>query len=359
MFNDVHIKRPCFLSSACNLHLIIPKLARKIDSIYHLYKYLIRILQEGTMGRYLIRRLLLLIPVTIGVVTVAFLLMHISPGDPALAYLGNRATPKAVAALHHKWGLDTPLWQQYCSFIVGLATGHLGDSLYFKTPITTLLATRIPLTLLLMFMSAIIALVISVPLAVLASLHEDGIADLIVRFLNALAQGMPQFWVGTMLIVYLSVDAGLFPVGGYGDTIGQHFWSLVLPSITVAIGITPILVKSLRSSMLDALSSQYVEYARTKGVDNHSILFKYVLRNACISGVSVFGISVGSLAGGSLIVENIFALPGMGATMMKAILTRDYPVVQVCTVIFAVIVVIVYLLTDIAYSIIDPRVRLQ
>lgn len=311
------------------------------------------------MARYLGKRLLLLIPVIFGVVTVAFLLMHITPGDPAVSYLGDRATPKAVAALHHQWGLDKPLIQQYFSFIGELLTGNLGDSLYFKTSIAGLLAKRIPLTLGLMILAAIIALAISVPLAMLAATHENGSSDWIVRILNAAAQGMPQFWVGTMLIIYLAVNAGLFPVGGYGDSLIEHLWSLILPATTVALSLAPTLIKSLRSSLIDVLDSQYVEFAQSKGLKTKNILIQYVLRNGCLSGISVFGINVGALAGGSLVVENVFALPGMGATMMKAILTRDYPVVQVCAVVFAVIVVLVYLLTDIAYSAVDPRVRLQ
>lgn len=311
------------------------------------------------MGRYIGKRLLLLIPVVFGVVTVAFFLMHVTPGDPALSYLGDRATPKAIASLHHQWGLDKPLAVQYFSFLKNVVTGNFGESLYFRTPIITLLASRIPLTLGLMLMAAIMALVLSVPLAMMAALHENRIADWIVRLFNALAQGMPQFWVGTMLIIYLAVDVGLFPVGGYGDTFLEHLWSLVLPSFAVALSIVPTLVKSLRSSIIDALGSEYVEYATSKGLNRRRILTGYVLRNGCISGISVFGINIGSLAGGSLVVENVFALPGMGATMMQAILTRDFPVVQICTLVFAIIVVAVYLLTDIAYSLVDPRVRLQ
>ena len=311
------------------------------------------------MARYIGKRLLLLIPVVFGVVTVAFFLMHVTPGDPALSYLGDRATPKAIASLHHKWGLDKPLALQYFSFLKNVVTGNFGESLYFHTPITTLLAARVPLTLGLMLMAAVMALVMSVPLAMLAALHENKVADWVVRLLNALAQGMPQFWVGTMLIIYLAVDAGLFPVGGYGDTFVEHLWSLVLPAFAVALSIVPTLVKSLRSSIIDALGSEYVEYATSKGLNRRSIMTGYVLRNGCISGISVFGINVGSLAGGSLVVENVFALPGMGATMMQGILTRDFPVVQICTLVFAIIVVVVYLLTDIAYSLVDPRVRLQ
>ncbi|MCH9275089.1 ABC transporter permease [Bifidobacterium amazonense] len=241
----------------------------------------------------------------------------------------------------------------------GLFTGDFGQSLHFHTPISTLLGQRIPLTLLLMLFSAVLAAAISVPLAMIASTHENGVADWIVRIVNALAQGMPQFWVGTMLIIYLSVNAGIFPVGGYGSTTGEHFVSLVLPSLTVSLTLIPTMVKSLRSSLIDALNSEYVNFAKSKGLSERRMLIRYVLKNGSVSGISVFGINVGALAGGSLIVENVFALPGMGATMMQGVLTRDFPVVQVCTLVFAIIVVLVYLLTDIAYSLVDPRVRLS
>jgi peptide/nickel transport system permease protein len=311
------------------------------------------------MRAYIGKRLLLLIPVALGVVTAAFLLMHVTPGDPALTYLGNHATPAAVRALRHEWGLDQPLWRQYFSFLGGLFRGDLGTSLYYKTPNTTLIAQRLPLTLLLMVMATIMSVIISVPLGILAAVKKNSIADETIRVFNAVAQGMPAFWLGTMLIIFLALQAGLFPVGGYGDTWPQHIYSLILPAFSVAISIVPVLVKSLRSSMIDALQSEYVAFGTSKGLRRATVLTRYALRNGSISGISVLGINVGYLAGGTLVVENVFALPGMGAAMMQGILNRDFPVVQISALVFAALVVLVYLLTDIVYSLLDPRVRLS
>jgi peptide/nickel transport system permease protein len=192
----------------------------------------------------------------------------------------------------------------------------------------------------------------------LAALKKNGLVDEGIRIFNALAQGMPAFWIGSMLIMLLALRAGLFPVGGYGSSFSEHLRSLVLPSFSVSLMIVPTLVKSLRSSMIETLSAEFVAFGRSKGLRQMTVLLKYALRNGSISGVSILGINVGTLAGGSLVIENVFALPGMGTAMMQGILNRDFPVVQISTLIFAAIVIIVYLLTDVAYALLDPRVRL-
>lgn len=310
------------------------------------------------MLSYLGRRLLLLVLVALGVVTLTFLLMHITPGDPALTYLGNRATPRTLAALRHSWGLDRPLWRQYVDFLGGLVSGDLGSSLIYRIPNTRLIAERLPVTLLLLLISTLFSIVIAVPLGLWAAVKKNGPVDEGVRVFNALAQGMPAFWIGSMLIVFLALRARMFPVGGYGTTFAEHLQSLVLPSFSVALMIAPTLVRSLRASLIEVLSSEFVAFGRSKGLGRTAVLVRYALRNGSISGVSVLGINVGVLAGGSLVVENVFALPGMGTAMMQAILNRDFPVVQVCTLVFAAIVVLVYLLTDLTYAVLDPRVRL-
>jgi peptide/nickel transport system permease protein len=307
---------------------------------------------------YLGRRLLLLVLVALGVVTLAFLLMHITPGDPAQTYLGNHATPQALKALRHSWGLDRSLWRQYLDFVGGLFTGDLGSSLFYRTPNTTLIAQRLPVTVILMLISTLFSVAIAVPLGLWSAVKKNGPVDEGVRVFNAFAQGMPVFWIGSMLIVFLALQARVFPVGGYGKTFPEHIHSLILPSFAVALMIAPTLVRSLRSSLIDALSSEFVAFGRSKGLSRYTVLMRYVLRNGSISGVSILGINVGALAGGSLVVENVFALPGMGTAMMQGILNRDFPVVQVSTLVFAAIVILVYLLTDLAYALLDPRVRL-
>jgi peptide/nickel transport system permease protein len=311
------------------------------------------------MARFLIRRLLLLVPVVLGVATLTFLLMHLSPGDPARTYLGDRATPAAIAALRHQWGLDQPLWRQYLTFMGELAVGNLGQSMFFQHSILGLLWIRLPPTLWLMALATLFSIVIAVPLSVWMAVSRGGAVDTGIRSFNAIAHGTPLFFTGAVLIATFSLHFRWFPVAGYEKTFLEHIASLVLPSISVALVIVPFLIRGLRGALVDALNSEYVNFAKAKGLSRRSIWLDYALRNAAISGISILGIQVGYLAGGSLVIENVFAIPGMGTFLMTGILNRDFPVVQASALVFALLVVFVYLLTDIAYGLFDPRVRLQ
>lgn len=311
------------------------------------------------MLRFLVRRILLLIPVVVGVATLTFMLMHMAPGDPARTYLGDRASPAALAALRHQWGLDQPLWRQYLNFMGGLAVGNLGRSMFFHYSILSLLAIRLPPTLLLMSMATVFSILISVPLATWMAVSRGGAVDGTVRGFNSVAQGTPLFFTGAVLIAIFSLHLHWFPVAGYGHSFVQHIVSLVLPSISVALVIVPFLIRGLRGALIDALSSEYVNFAKSKGLDRRSIWLHYALRNAAIPAISILGIQVGYLAGGSLVIENVFAIPGMGTFLMKGILNRDFPVVQASALVFALLVIFVYLLTDVAYGLVDPRVRVK
>lgn len=311
------------------------------------------------MGRWLIRRLLLAIPVVWGVVTISFILMHLAPGDPARTALGEKAGPAAIAALRHQWGLDKPLPAQYGTYLVQLAHGDLGQSLYFHTSITSLMAQRLPVTLVLIVMSALIASLISVPLASRSAAKPNGPVSNGVRGFNALIQGAPTFFIGSMLILFLGVRLAVFPAGGYPEGIVQRAWALVLPALAIALSIVPLLVRGLRAAMIESLGSEYVSFARSKGLSDGVVNRRYVLRNAGISGVSILGIQVGALASGALVVEQVFAIPGMGSMLMTGILNRDYSLVQACTLVFGLLVVVVYLVTDLIYARLDPRARLS
>jgi peptide/nickel transport system permease protein len=310
------------------------------------------------LGKYLLKRLLYLVPVIIGVVTVSFVIIHLVPGDPVRTYLGEHATPANTAALRHAWGLDRPLISQYFHFWTGLFTGDLGMSQYFRAPVFELIRLRLPVTLLLMLFATIFAIAIAVPLAFLSARHPNGVADVIVRVLNAVLQGMPTFWLGTILVLLFSLKFHWFPSSGYGTTPAQHIYYLILPSVTVALFIVPLLIKSLRESIINILPSEYVAFGYAKGLSKGSVERDYVLRNGSMSAIGILGIQVGGLAGGSLVVENVFAIPGMGSLMMNAIMNRDFPVVQTVTFFFSLIVVLVFVLTDLAYAWLDPRVRL-
>ena len=302
------------------------------------------------MIKFIAKRLLMLIPTVLGCATLTFFLMKLTPGDPALQSLGPKASPEALAALRHSWGLDQPLFIQYVRFLGQLATGNLGTSFAWKVPISSLIATRLPVTVLIMVLSAIFSVALALPTSMWVSRSDTRAAHGTMRVVTAIAQGMPTFFVGAMLMQVFAISLGWFPVGGYSG-----IYSLVLPAFTVSIAIAPILTRSLVTSLRESIDSEYVSFAIAKGLPTRRVMTHYALRNGSISGISVLGIQIGYLVGGTLVVENVFAVPGMGQLLMSSVLKRDFPVVQSSTVIFGIVVVLVYLLTDIAYGLLDPR----
>ncbi|HEY7275928.1 MAG TPA: ABC transporter permease [Trebonia sp.] len=311
------------------------------------------------MGRmsFVFQRLALLVPTAIGVTIITFFMVHLIPGDPAVTVLGEHATPTTVALLHHQWGLDKPLAEQYWLFIDRLVHGDLGQSLYYTVPVWGLITSRLPATLWLLCYAAVIAIVISVPLSVLAASRKDAVRDHFVRVVPLLGLGLPAFWFGLILQTWLGTKLRLFPVTGYGQGFFGHVHTMFLPSLTVAIALCPVLIRSLRASMLNVLGADFITTARAKGVPAPRLLVRHVLRNAVIPAVTVLGINIGYLIGGTLIVEQVFAVPGIGSLMIGGILQRDFPVVQGVALVFGVLVVLVNLLTDVAYAALDPRVR--
>jgi peptide/nickel transport system permease protein len=311
------------------------------------------------MGRlsFLLHRLLLLVPVAVGVTVVVFFMIHLIPGDPARTILGIHATPKAIAILHQQWGLNRPLVSQYWLFMDRLGHGNLGTSLYYGTSVGGLIATRLPVTLWLIGYTIVLTVVISVPLATLAASRKDGVRDQLVRAVPLLGLGMPPFWVGLMLQYLLAVSLHAFPVTGYGSGFSGHLQSMFLPALTVTVGLCPVVIRALRASMLEVLTADYITTARSKGVAGLRLLVRHVLRNAVIPAITVLGVNIAWVIGGAVIVEDVFALPGIGGLMVQSIFARDFPVVQGVTLVFAVLVVLVNLLTDTSYAVLDPRVR--
>jgi peptide/nickel transport system permease protein len=299
-----------------------------------------------------------LVPIALGVTILVFFLIHLVPGDPARTILGNQATDARVAALRHSWGLDRPLPAQYEKFMGRIVQGDLGDSLFYGVSAGRLVVDRLPVTLWLIGYGALLSILIAVPLAALAATHRDRIPDHIVRAVPLVGLGFPPFWVGIVLLLVFALHLGrLFPVGGYGSGVLGHLHSMFLPSLTVAFGIAPILIRSLRASLLEVLESDYVTTARAKGIPERRVLVRHGLRNAVISTVSVLGVNIGFLVGGTLVIEQVYALPGIGQLMINSIFQRDFPVVQAVTLVFSVMVVLVYLLTDVVHALLDPRVR--
>jgi peptide/nickel transport system permease protein len=311
------------------------------------------------MGRmtFVIRRLLLLVPTAVGVTIIAFFMIHLIPGNPAQTILGIHATPRGITILDRQWGLNRPLASQYWLFMDRLVHGNLGQSLFYGVPVGGLITSHLPPTLWLICYAAVIAIVISVPLAMIAASRKDGIRDHIVRTVPLLGLGMPAFWLALILQTTLAVRLRLFPVTGYGTGITGHLQSMFLPSLTVALALCPVVIRSLRASMLNVLGSDYITTARAKGVPGLRLFVRHVLRNAVIPAVTVLGINIGFLIGGTLIVEAVFAIPGLGNLMINSIFDRDFPVVQGVALVFGIMVVLVNLLTDVAYATLDPRVR--
>jgi peptide/nickel transport system permease protein len=306
---------------------------------------------------FVAQRLLMLVPVAVGVTIVVFFMIHLIPGDPARTILGIHATPQRIAILHKEWGLDRPLISQYWLFMDRLVHGNLGQSLFYGGPAASIILGRIPPTLWLIVYAGVLAVVISVPLAMIAATRKDAIRDHVVRTIPLLGLGMPPFWVGILLVNALAIRVHAFPVSGYGSGFFGHLHSMFLPALTVAIALAPVVIRALRASMLNVLGAEYITTARSKGVPPARLFMRHVLRNAVIPAVTVLGINIGFLVGGTVIIENIFAIPGIGQLMLNSIFQRDFSVVQGVTLVFGVLVVLVNLLADLSYAALDPRVR--
>lgn len=299
------------------------------------------------------------IPVIFGVAIVTFLLLRLIPGDPARVLLGIHASPSAVASLHARLGLNQPIYQQLWSYLTGLLQGRTGVSIYYHVPVSSLIASHAAVTASLVAVATLFSVIITVPLAALAAARRDRPADHAVRLLSVVGLGMPSFFFGIILIIVFSVDLHWFAVGGWGVSFSDHLRSLVLPGLTAAIAIVPILIRSLRVGMLEVIESDFVATARAKGLRGSRVLYGHVARNALIPTLTLLGINIAYLIGGTVVIERVFNLNGLGNLMLSAIGVRDFPVVQGVTIVYAIAVVLVNLLTDLTAARLDPRIRLR
>ena len=306
---------------------------------------------------YLLRRLAQLVPTLLFIAVVVFLLVRLLPGAPASAMLGDRARDADVARINHDLGLDKPLAIQFLYFLKAVATGDLGTSITLKLPVTTLIAQRVPVTLLLTAMSAVIAVVLALPLAFLSALRRGKEADVVIRGVFQVGLSMPVFYLGLVLLTVFGARLGWFPVGGYGTGLADHLYHLFLPALTLALSLSAVLMRNLRAAIIAVVGAEYVDFARAKGLRARTVMLRHVLRNALISTVTLFGLSVGTLLGGAVVTETVFAIPGAGRLMIDSIYGRDYPVVQGMTLALAVLVSVTFLLTDILQASLDPRVK--
>lgn len=309
------------------------------------------------MTNYILKRLALMVPVAFGITLAVFLLVRMIPGDPARVILGIHYTPQLLAALHAKLGLNRSLGMQYLIYLRNLAHGDLGHSYFYGQPISQLVLERAIPTLMLMAYSTILSLVISIPTGIIAAVRRNTGADHAVRVAATVGIGLPSYWTGFVLILCFAVIVPIFPVGGYGKTMGQHLAGLFLPSLAIALNIAPLVLRSLRSSLMEALTSGFIDTARAKGLPRRVVLLGHALRVAVLPALNVLGLNIGYLVGSTVIIENVFAIPGLGQLMLSAIDTRDYPTVQAVTLVFGIVVVLIYLATDLVQLVLDPRAR--
>lgn len=300
-------------------------------------------------------RLLQAVPTVVGVTLLTFLLVHLIPGDPARTVLGPRASPQALAALRAQWHLNRPLPEQYWNYLSGLLHGDLGQSLFYRGGSGSIISSFIAPTVWLIVYSALLSVLISVPLAAFAAIKRGRGFDHTVRVACQVGLGMPQPWLGLLFILFFALDLNLFPVGGFGTGLGAHVSAMFLPSLTIAISIAPILIRGLRAELLEVLGSDYVTTARSKGLRESRVLVRHALRNAVISAVTVLGLNIAWLVSGTVVVELVFNIPGLGTLLVNSILRRDFPLVQGLTLVFALMVIAVNLLTDLARTFLDPR----
>jgi len=303
------------------------------------------------MKRFLLQRLLLFFPTLLGVVTVVFLLVHVVPGDPVEAMLGETASSADKATLRQELGLDQPLWTQYRRFLAGLALGDLGRSLYERGTVTELILTRLPATLELTVAAMGIALLLAFPLGILAAAKSHSWIDRFSLLFSLLGLAMPNFWLGPLLMIVFSIELGWLPVSGRGG-----FTHLILPSLTLGTAMAAILTRMIRSSLLDVIHENYIQTARAKGLSERRVWLKHALRNSLLSVITILGLQFGALLAGSIIAESIFSWPGIGRLTLQAIQTRDYPLVEGCVLLIAISYLAVNLITDILYRVVDPRI---
>ncbi len=308
---------------------------------------------------YILRRLLQMIPVLLGITLLAFLFMKLLPGDPVMIMTGGKASPETVAAFRLRYGLDKPVPVQYGVFILNALRGDLGTSLTQKAPVTDIIFQRLAPSLFLIAYSTLLAILITIPLAILSALKADRTADHSIRIGGMVVFAMPSFWLGLLLILLFGLKLHVFPIAGWGENFIGHLRSLFLPALVIGVGLAPMLIQSLRTSMLDIMQSEYIEVARAKGLSPARVILKHVLRNALIPTLTVLGVNIAWMMGGAVVVETVFSIPGVGLLLVRSVLTRDYPTIQGLTLVFGVLVMLVNLISDLSYAVVDPRVSYQ
>jgi len=306
------------------------------------------------MVRYILKRLFFSIIVVIVAAFVSFFLVRMVPGSPARALLADNATPEAVAAMEEKLGLDKPIIVQFGIYMANLLKLDLGTSIFLKQPCLDLIMQRVTATLALALTSTVITLLISIPMGIAAAVRKGSIIDVISMLFGMIGQATSPVWMGFLMILLFGVKLGWLPTQGYGT-----FANLVMPAITLGMGMAAAVVRQTRSSMYGVLQEDYITATYAKGMSRMSVYFKYALRPALLPVITVVGLNLANMLAGSVIVESVFGYPGIGSLMLKAVTLRDYPLLQACLLFCSVMFVVVNFLVDVVYTLVDPRMRLE
>lgn len=308
---------------------------------------------------YLGKRIGQLIPILVGITIVSFVLIRLVPGDPATQLLGNHYTPQAAAAVHHNLGLDRSLPAQYWLFLRNSLSGNLGTSYYYHDSVGHELVSRFPATIFLIVFAGILTVLITIPIGTISALRQGGLIDHGARVFFLVGFALPGFLIGVLLILFFCVKIPIFPINGYGTGFASHVGHLFLPAVTLAIPFSTVLVRSLRSTVIDVLGADYVTTAKLKGLRWFTVLRRDILPNSLLPLIVVFGVNLAFLVGGTVVIENVFSIPGLGSLLVSSVASRDFPVVQGLTLFFGVFVLAVNLLTDIVHVTLDPRLTLK
>lgn len=306
--------------------------------------------------RYFISRVLQAVPVALGVTVFVFFAIKCVPGDPIRIMTRGHLSDTAVAAIYERLGMNRPILVQYIDFLHKALSGNLGESIIQHAPVTLMIAEKFWPSVWLLVTGTCFSVILALPLAFLSAYYKDRWIDHLIRVGSMIGFAMPSFWIGLLLILSIGIYLGLLPISGFGDGFAGHVRHLVLPGLTIALFLAPILIQSLRSSMLDVLTAEHVEVARAQGYSEWQILVRHVLRNALIPTVTVLAINISWLVSGAVIVEYVFSLPGLGSLLIRSVGYRDYPLIQGLSLVFAIMVVAVNLLADLSCMVIDPRV---
>lgn len=307
---------------------------------------------------YLLHRLALAVVVLLGLAVATFLIMHLVPGDPVQQTLGSRATPESIAFARDRLGLDDSLLSQFWAFVSNAVTGDLGYSLTLNAPVGEVVGQRLAPSGLLIAYALLVSVVVGIPLAVAAAWRPNGVVDHGIRLLTTFAFAMPAFWVGLMLALVFGLGLKWFPVSGYRTGIGGILETLTLPAVTLGLTLSTIVARTLRSSLIEVLKSEYVEAATSRGLSPRRVMVKHAMRNAIMPTLTVLSVNLGLLIGYSIVVEVVFQIPGLGSLLLQSVQRRDYEIVQAIALLAGAAVVAISLATDLLQAVIDPRVRL-